>query len=163
ANATWHDLVAILDGRTAQDLATWSRVWVEEAGRPRIAAAVTTADDRIDALTLRQSDPSGRGRTWTQRVDVHVGWTDSTRTIPVVIDGSSVDVPDAAGLPAPRYVIPDGRGLGYAHFELEAATRDFLLDSLAAVSPAVARAAAALALQDAMLAGEVEPARLLES
>src|SRR5206468_1710638 len=35
-NATWLDLVKLLDERTDIDLAEWSRVWVEEAGRPSI-------------------------------------------------------------------------------------------------------------------------------
>src|SRR5881296_1773605 len=33
-NATWLDLVKLLDERTDIDLAEWSRAWVEEAGRP---------------------------------------------------------------------------------------------------------------------------------
>ena len=36
-NATWTDLIEILDARTGEDLAAWSRAWVEQAG---------TADDR---------------------------------------------------------------------------------------------------------------------
>ena len=35
-NATWPDLVAVLDTRTKEDLAAWSRKWVETAGRPRM-------------------------------------------------------------------------------------------------------------------------------
>ncbi|MGH7466267.1 MAG: M1 family aminopeptidase, partial [Longimicrobiales bacterium] len=162
-NATWRDLVAILDRRTPQDLAAWSRVWVEEAGRPRIQAEVELADGRIRALSVRQSDPAGMSRVWPQRVDVWLGWSDSSRHLPVVIDAPTVALDDAGGLSAPRYVLPDGRGLGYAHFVLNDATRRFLLDSLASVSAPVARGTATLALQDAMLAGEVEPAELLAS
>jgi aminopeptidase N len=169
-NATWRDLVAILDRRTPQDLSSWSRVWVEESGRPRIRADVDVADGRIRTLSVRQDDPAGSGRVWPQRVDVWLGWTDSSRAIPVVSDAPVVHV-DVAGLtvdgvadlPAPRYVLPDGRGLGYAHFVLDAATRRFLLDSLASVSAPVARGNATLALHDAMLAIEIAPAALLES
>jgi aminopeptidase N len=169
-NATWRDLVAILDRRTPQDLSSWSRVWVEESGRPRIHAEVDIAAGRIRALSLRQIDPAGSGRVWPQRVDMLLAWPDSSRTVPVVSDAPVVHV-DVAGLtadgvaslPAPRYVLPDGRGLGYAHFVLDAATRRFLLDSLASVSAPVARGSATLALHDAMLAGEVAPAALLES
>src|SRR6266540_1735417 len=35
-NATWNDLIDVLDKRTPVDLKTWSHVWVEEPGRPRI-------------------------------------------------------------------------------------------------------------------------------
>src|SRR6185436_8267717 len=34
-NATWNDLIRILDARTPEDLAAWSHAWVEERGRPR--------------------------------------------------------------------------------------------------------------------------------
>ena len=162
-NATWSDLVDILDRRSPQDLSAWSRVWVEEAGRPRIHADVDVAGDSIRALTLHQSDPSGNDRVWPQRVDVLVAWPDSMRVFPAVSDAPAVRIDDAAGLPAPRYVLPDARGLGYAHFVLDDATRRFLLDSLAAVSPAVARGSATLALQDAMLDGAVPPGDVLNA
>jgi aminopeptidase N len=169
-NATWRDLVAILDRRTPQDLSSWSRVWVEESGRPRIHAELEIADGSVRSVSLRQVDPTGSSRVWPQRVDVLLAWPDSSRTVPVVSDALVVHVDVAgstangvAGLPAPQYMLPDGRGLGYAHFVLDDATRRFLLDSLASVSAPVARGSATLALYDAMLAGEVAPSALLES
>ena len=36
-NATWPDLIKVLDARTPEDLQTWSHAWVEEAGRPNVA------------------------------------------------------------------------------------------------------------------------------
>ena len=158
-NATWPELVTILDRRVPQDLSAWSRVWVEEAGRPRIRAEAEVSDGRIRALTLRQADPSGRDRVWPQRVDVLI----DGRAIPVVSDGAAVRVGAAEGLAAPRWLLPDGAGLGYAHFELDERTRRFLLDSLAVITPAVARGNATLALQDAMLAGDVAPDALLRA
>jgi aminopeptidase N len=162
-NATWRDLVAILDRSTPQDLSAWSRVWVEEAGRPRITADIELANGRIRALSIHQGDPSGGSRVWPQRVDVQLAWSDSSRTLPVVSDSASVRVEGAAGLPVPRYALPDAGGLGYGHFVLNDATRRFLLDSLASVSPPVARGTAALTLHDAMLAGEMAPDALLEA
>ena len=35
-NATWSDLIDVLDARTPMDLAAWSHVWVDEPGRPTI-------------------------------------------------------------------------------------------------------------------------------
>ena len=37
ANASWTDLIALLDTRTTDDLAAWSRTWVEGSGRPAIS------------------------------------------------------------------------------------------------------------------------------
>ncbi|HSK21273.1 MAG TPA: M1 family aminopeptidase [Longimicrobiales bacterium] len=162
-NATWRDLVDILDRRTPQDLSAWSRVWVEESGRPHVRVEVDIEDGRVSELTLHQEDPAGRGRVWPQRVDVQLTWQNSALTLPVVSDAPAVQVAAAAGQAMPRYVLPDARGLGYGRFMLDEATRSFLLDSLAAVSPAVARGTAVLALQDAMLSGEVAPAALLNA
>ena len=41
-NATWSDLIAVLGRHTHADLVSWSRAWVEERGRPRIAMSRST-------------------------------------------------------------------------------------------------------------------------
>ena len=56
-NATWSDLVAILDDKTPDDLASWSRAWVDERARPVITTALTIENGRIATLTLSQRDP----------------------------------------------------------------------------------------------------------
>src|SRR5690606_3601509 len=56
-NATWTDLIGILDRRTDVDLAAWSRVWVETSGRPVIATVLDVSDGRIARLAFRQTDP----------------------------------------------------------------------------------------------------------
>ena len=61
-NADWSDLIAILDRRTDEDLAAWSRSWVSEKGMP-----IYEADA---GGTLRQRDPWGRRLEWPQEVDV---------------------------------------------------------------------------------------------
>ena len=66
-NATWPDLIAILDSRTEEDLHQWSEVWVNTAGRPHITVQVP---DDGSSLIISQQDPSGTGRIWPQRFDV---------------------------------------------------------------------------------------------
>ena len=58
ANASWPDLIALLDRRTPEDLAAWSRAWVEEAGRPTIATERTEGG----GVSFRQQDPIARAR-----------------------------------------------------------------------------------------------------
>ena len=60
-NASWEDLITVLDPRTGEDLAAWSQAWVEESGRPRIEVSVETDDASISNVVLRQSDPAGDG------------------------------------------------------------------------------------------------------
>ncbi|MCQ2067057.1 MAG: M1 family aminopeptidase [Bacteroidaceae bacterium] len=61
ANASWDDLVEILDSRTETDLVKWSEVWIKEPGMPVYSGTVT--DGKLD---IDQSDPMERGRVWQQ-------------------------------------------------------------------------------------------------
>ena len=59
ANATWADLIQILDQRTDEDLAAWSRVWVDEPGRPTIATDLQIEAEQVIAAGVL-SDGSSR-------------------------------------------------------------------------------------------------------
>ena len=43
----------MLDKRTTTDLEEWSRVWVEEPGRPTIRTEIAISDGRIASLAFR--------------------------------------------------------------------------------------------------------------
>ena len=93
ANATWSDLIALLDERTAEDLAAWSRSWVEEAGRPIVTTELRVDNGRIASLSFVQRDPfERRGLTWNQRLEVTLGLPDGLRTLPVRIAATRVEV-----------------------------------------------------------------------
>ncbi|MEX0979852.1 MAG: M1 family aminopeptidase [Gemmatimonadota bacterium] len=162
-NATWPELIEILDRRSTADLASWSRVWVEEPGRPEVSARLTLDDGgRIARLTLHQEDPEGRGRLWPQALAPVLGQGASARRFPVALMGDSVEVAEAVGRAAPDYLLPDGSGTGYGLFRLDTTTRGALLASLPGVDDALARGTGYLALFDAVLEREVEPERFLD-
>ncbi len=163
-NATWLDLVKVLDERTERDLAAWSRTWVEEAGRPQIATEIaTTPDGRVEGLTFVQSDPQApRALRWTQQIAALVGTGSGVVSLPVELRQERTSVPAAAGLPSPRFVLPAGGGLAYGAFRLDAGTRSFLVLRLPELADPVARGAAWVALWDEMLEGRVAPAAFLD-
>src|ERR671930_140370 len=71
ANATWPDLIAVLDARTPEDLAAWSHAWVDEPGRPIVRTELRVENGRIARLAFSQRDPiPGRGLQWQQRLRV---------------------------------------------------------------------------------------------
>jgi aminopeptidase N len=163
-NATWLDLVAILDARTAQDVRAWSRAWVEERGRPAFATTVRLdPEGRIAALTLTQRDPLGRGLMWPQRLTVAVGYADGIRELPVTVTGGATTVAGAAGLPAPLYVLPNGGGLGYGLFALDTASRDYLLRSVDTIADPLTRGSAWVTLWDNFLEGRIAAPALLDT
>ena len=72
-NATWNDLIEVLDRRTPADLRAWSKVWVEQPGRPTITTKLEVADGKITRLAFEQSDPMKRGVIWPQQLRVVLG------------------------------------------------------------------------------------------
>ena len=157
-NASWADLVAILDRRSEEDLAAWSRTWVDESGRPRIEATLETRGGAIARLALRQSDPGNRGRVWNQRLEVALGYGAERReAIEVHLREPLAEVPEAVGRPAPDYVLANGGALGYGLMALDPRTRDYLLASLPAIDDPAMRAVGWVSLWESLLEGEVDP------
>ena len=72
-NATWPDLITVLDRRTPLDLQAWSRVWVEQPGRPSIQTVLEVKSGVITRLAFRQSDPWNRNLVWPQQLRVAIG------------------------------------------------------------------------------------------
>jgi aminopeptidase N len=161
-NATWTDLVSVLDVRTPADLAAWSRAWVDERGRPTIRTNLDTANGRIASLAFHQEDARGRNLFWTERLQVLVGGPAGSKTFDVTLGAADTAVPDAAGLPAPKWVLPVGRGLGYGFFDLDRGTVEYLTTSLHAIADPLTRGAALVALWESMIEGRVAPARVLD-
>jgi aminopeptidase N len=162
-NATWPDLVRVLDARTPEDLVAWSHAWVDEPGRPTIETNVEIQDGRISRLALRQKDPRGRGLLWPQRLQVLVAERNEIRTFDVMLQGAEASIPDATGMPAPDWILPVGGGLGYGLFTLDQATLDHLVASLHEIRDPMTRGAALVALGESMMEGQVRPDALMQT
>ena len=162
ANATWADLIEILDRRTGEDLAAWSRVWVDEPGRPTIATELQIETGKVSRLALSQSDSRGRPLVWNQRLQIALGYEHGARINVLKMDEARVELPSVRGLPAPHYVLPNGEGTGYGLFKLDRTSQTYFLHHLPEIGDAVTRATAWLTLWDDMLEGGTPPAALFE-
>jgi aminopeptidase N len=158
-NATWADLIAALAGHTKLDLQQWSRMWVDEPGRPLIRTDLEIVDGRVQRLTLQQHDPLGKNRLWPQQLRVTVGCGLLPRRIVVEMTDREVDLTRALAGCIPEYVLAGGNGWGYGEFELDARSQDYLLSHLPAIGDSLARGVAWSALWDAVLAGRIAPSR----
>lgn len=65
-NATWPDLINILDQKSEYDLKAWSEVWVNTAGRPQFKST----SESENGHTLDQIDPENKDRIWPQEFSV---------------------------------------------------------------------------------------------
>jgi aminopeptidase N len=152
ANATWTDLITVLDGRTSSDLVAWSRAWVEERGRPRITVQIDPpASPR--RVTIGQEDPLGRTLVWPQRMVMAVGRGGKVDLVEGDLSPSaSIDV--AAGGPA-AWVLPTGRGLLYGDVVLADPNLSVVADALPKMPDALTRGAALVTLWESMLEGRL--------
>jgi aminopeptidase N len=162
ANAAWTNLIEILDERTDEDLAAWSRAWVEEPGRPTIAVNLETDTGKVSRLSFTQSDPRGRSLHWNQQLHVALGYEHGARITTVKMDGPSVEVPRVADLPLPNYILANGDGTGYGLFALDDRSRQFFMGHLNEIGDGLTRGIAWVTLWDDMLEGETAPRPLFD-
>jgi aminopeptidase N len=162
ANATWSDLITVLDARTPTDLQHWSHAWVDQPGRPSIETVLEVTSGSITKLAFRQRDPWNRDRTWPQQLRVAVGSQAAQQIINVELSGNHAEVQQVVGQPAPRFVLPNGAGWAYGEFTLDKATLAYLMTSLPEVDDPLTRGSAWVTLWDALLAGQVPPDAFLD-
>jgi aminopeptidase N len=112
-NATWPDLIALLDRYTDIDLAAWSEVWVNTPGRPHFSL-VPGSGPAGGPQQLLQEDPAGLGRVWPQHFELlRVSATGQAGTGLVVRQEQTALPP--AGEP-PLVTLFNADGLGYGLF-----------------------------------------------
>ena len=157
ANATWPDLIAVLDSLSPQDLTRWSQVWVEEPGRPTVAARV---DGGELVLTQRDTWP-GRSLRWPQRTSVALGVGARVVTVDAQLDGDSLRLPLPEGVTNPSFVLPGADGVSYGRFVLDDRSREVLLARVHTLPTPTLRAVAWQTLYEEMLDGALPPSRLL--
>ena len=153
-NATWPELIDILDRRTETDLRSWSAAWVEEPGRPTVTVRRGSGDGASGGrLTLEQSDPAGRARLWPQRIELLLAYDGAEVRLPLLLDGgrASIDL----DRPAPRFVLPNATGVEYGRFRLDAASTGFLMTALPDIPDPLTRGIAWGTLWEAVLEGEI--------
>ena len=151
ANASWSDLIDILDATTDDELGAWSEIWVNTPGRPLLQRQSEQASGGDAGHVLLQHDPAGSGRVWPQRFEIAVMTDAAARRTAVLSSSRSTPLDGLAGESGERFVFnSDGRGYGL--FPADAGNL-LAWDTLGEVE----RAAELINLYENMLAGG-EPA-----
>lgn len=119
-NATWPDLVNILDKKTDKDLKSWSEVWVNTPGRPIFDLAYSQDPQCTLCVSLHQSDPDGKNRTWQQSFGI--ARFDGTEGKRLTMETAEIDVSeyfkrDNRGNDYHGLINADGRGYGVFYLQ----------------------------------------------
>lgn len=158
-NASWPDLIRILNSHTSADLIKWNSVWVNDSGRPVVTYKLEQKQGLISRLTVSQHAEQGKNRNWPQQFKISLFYQDHIKELPVDLIGKDVVIAAAAGLPAPLYMIFNTGGEGYGRMPVDPALPAHIYD----VKDPLSRASAYIGLYEQMLSGEsIRPEELLE-
>ncbi len=158
-NATWPDLIDILNQHASTDLVAWDKVWVNDSGRPVIDYEVQYSGGNISKLTLRQAPERGPKRIWTQHVEIALVYPDHIKELSLNISQEIQQVIEAKGLPKPEYILFNSSGIGYGVWPTDPA----MLPKVYSLKSPVMRASAYISLYENMLNGRgLKPQELLD-
>jgi aminopeptidase N len=119
-NASWPDLIRMLQRHTRLDLKAWNAVWVNGAGRPRISYTLDTAKGRIRDLVLRQAGEDGSARVWPQVFELALVYRDRIEKVTVNMKQREVHLTAELGQrAAPDYILFNSDGAGYGLFPFD--------------------------------------------
>ena len=159
SNATWPDLIKILDDLTPADLQAWNKVWVNEPGRPRFSYQLKTGNGKITSLVLNQQGEDGSKRTWPQYFEIAMVYADHIETLPVNMNNSTLNLEGAKGKTSPLYLLFNSSGEGYGVFPVDGQS----INRITELKSPLMRASAYINMYENMLDGlEITPAQLLK-
>ncbi|RAJ35482.1 M1 family metallopeptidase [Pedobacter cryoconitis] len=158
SNASWPDLIRILDSHTPVDLEKWNKVWVNENGRPVIDYKIIYQGDKISSLIITQQAELGAQRVWPQSFEVTLFYPDRVKVISADLVTAQLELKEAAGLDKPLFILFNSAGDGYGEWPVDPAVQQYLFG----LEKPLHRAVAYISLYEQMLSGKnIQPAALL--
>jgi aminopeptidase N len=158
-NASWPDLIGILNKHAKVDLLNWNTVWVNDTGRPVFDYAINYTGRKIKSMRISQKPEYGAAKVWPEIFELSLVYPDHVKTLTVNMTGESLELKEAAGLAKPLYIVFNSTGSGYGVWPVD--TR--MLPALYQMKSPVMRASAYVSLYESMLNGRsIKPAALLD-
>ncbi|KPE49216.1 M1 family aminopeptidase [Chryseobacterium indologenes] len=150
SNATWPDLIAILDKHTPEDLQSWNKVWVNDPGRPVIDYDLKDKDHKIQRFTISQHPEYGKEpKSWPQEFEISLFYADKVDKVNVKLSGRQQEIAELRGKEKPLFILQNSSGIGYGVFKTDKA----VMTNFSLVKDPVSRASAYISLYENMLAG----------
>jgi aminopeptidase N len=158
-NASWPELIAIMNKHSAVNLLNWNKVWVNESGRPVFDYDISFKGSKISKLTISQSPEHGGGKFWPEIFDLALVYPDHVQLLPVQMKGESLELKAAVGLSKPAYLVFNASGAGYGIWPVDKQ----MIPALYSLKSPVMRASSYITLYENMLNGRtIKPGALLD-
>jgi len=160
-NATWDDLIGILDKKIERDLHAWSKAWVKESGMPHFKADMQLVDGKVASYTLGLQNKTSGGSLWEENSEALVGWGETVEKFPINLRGNSYELEGLSGKFAPDFVLPNHSENAYGYFELDERSKSYLLEHVEKLPSSFSKLVAWQSLWEGMLRGNIAPMELL--
>ncbi|MCT4179782.1 aminopeptidase [Elizabethkingia anophelis] len=159
SNATWPDLITILDNQTPEDLQSWNKVWVNEPGRPIIDYTIKYKGNKIENFKISQHPEHGdTQKLWPQEFQISLFYPDKIEKVDVRFSEKQQDITELKGRQKPLFVLQNSSGIGYGVFNVD----NDLISGFSLIKDPVSRASAYISLYENMLVGSgITPQELL--
>ncbi len=162
-NATWDDLIAILDKQTDLDLKTWSQAWVKESGMPWLKANLETQEGKIANYELVFQNTTSGGNIWQENTELLISTNGVAEKMPLQILTEKTVVEALMGKPIPDFILPHVTEKAYGFFQLDEKSQNYLLENIQTVEGEMTKSAAWFSLYESMLNGQIAPKQILET
>ena len=165
ANATLEDLLSELAAASGRDLASWSKVWLEEAGVTLLRPVVSvSAEGTIERLEVTQEAFSEGASLRPHRMGVAGYSLSEEGTLTQVfreeldVDGASTVIEAASGIARPDFILVNDGDLGYAKVRLDEQSLAFAIANITKFTDSLTRGVVMASAWDMTRDGEM-PAR----
>ncbi len=163
-NASWDNLIAILDKKVTIDLETWNKSWIYEAGMPHYdIQCALDVNNQLQSVIIEQLDPHNKGRQWSQKIDILLADKNVFKTYELnladtfnvlILNDHKVD---------PQFIFPNSNGLGYGYFKIDSSSLKNILSNLNSLKDPVLRCSVYISLWENMLNENIEPIDLFNT
>lgn len=138
-NATWDDLISIIDAKTEDDIETWSNVWVKTPGMPEYELS--------EKGLIRQKMDTVSNRIWQQPLKIKR--SDQPDTMVTFVTGDAIHMKNTS-----RFNFINADGFSYGYFKLDEQSKEEFLSHPLTYTDPVFRAAMWINCWESMLRAE---------
>ena len=162
-NATWDDLIAIMDKRTDLDLNKWSQAWVKESGMPHYKANVKLDGDEIESYSIDLINKTSGGNIWQQNTTLITSTGNSITSIDLSLFGQNNPIEPLSGITTPDFIIPSVSEKAYGYFELDKKSEDYLLENVHNIKDDLTKSSAWFSLWESFLRNKISADQMMQT
>jgi len=133
ANADWSDLVHSFEAVSGRPLDQWGAMWIRHRGMPQVDVTWSCDGNRLSRLSLSQKDVLGTAGIWpiTTQILLDYGENNPVR-MRAQLNQRTMEVPDDASRPCPRFVFANDQDYAYGRFLIDARSQESVMNQLGA-------------------------------